>query len=437
VLPFQNMSGDPEQEYFADGMVEDIITALSRIRWLFVIARNSTFTYKGQAVDVKQVARELGVRYVLEGSVRRAGNRVRITGQLIDAINGAHLWADRFDGALEDVFDLQDKVALSVAGVIEPTLQAAETSRSTGRPTADLTAYDLYLRAYAMTLSSTKEIPEALRLLEQAIYREPHYGAALAWAAHCCIRLVTDGRSEDPAADRLKGADFARRALRVAGDDPVILANVALALAGFGEDIGAMIALIDLGGPARRRDRARRKLTASQSPRPHRHVAHRTGRSSFPQLPVRRGSAETAPGDPGGSEFSAVISLSCRVLCAYGPARRGARDCRSAAHCHVGRNAGRQLPAEGRAPRTLLVRLTLGYGRGDMSQSHRLPGDARPGRLHTRGKARASSRKECVSDTMICAALSASAGMWSQARHTRQPIRIIGCLGTPGTETER
>ena len=134
VLPFQNMSGDPEQEYFADGMVEEIITALSRIRWLFVIARNSSFTYKGQAVDVKQVGRELGVRYVLEGSVRKGGNRVRITGQLIDAETGAHLWADRFDGSLEDVFELQDKVASSVAGVIEPALQAAETARSAAPP---------------------------------------------------------------------------------------------------------------------------------------------------------------------------------------------------------------------------------------------------------------------------------------------------------------
>src|SRR5689334_9959829 len=139
VLPFQNMSGDPEQEYFVDGMVEEITTALSRIRWLFVIARNSTFTYKGQAVDVKRVGRELGVRYVLEGSVRRSGIRVRITGQLIDASTGAHLWADRFDGSLEDVFELQDQVAHSVAGVIEPALLAAESARSANRPTSDLT----------------------------------------------------------------------------------------------------------------------------------------------------------------------------------------------------------------------------------------------------------------------------------------------------------
>src|SRR5438876_3635389 len=185
VLPFANMSGDPEQEYFADGMVEEIITALSRIRWLFVIARNSTFKYKGHAVDVKRVSRELGVRYVLEGSVRKAAKRVRITAQLIEAETGVHVWADRFDGTLEDVFDIQDKVASSVAGVIEPALQAAETARSANRPTTDLTAYDLYLRAYAMALSPGRQISEALRLMEQAITRDPRYGPALAWAAFC------------------------------------------------------------------------------------------------------------------------------------------------------------------------------------------------------------------------------------------------------------
>jgi adenylate cyclase len=245
VLPFANMSGDPEQEYFADGMVEEIITALARIRWLFVIARNSTFTYKGQAVDVKQVGRELGVRYVLEGSVRKAGGRVRITAQLVDAQSGTHLWADRFDDSLEDVFELEDKVAASVAGVIEPALQAAETARSAARPTSDLTAYDFYLRASAMHLSSAARIPQALRLMEQAIGRDPRYGPALAWAAACCVRVLMDGRSEDPAADALKGADFAGRALEVAGDDAGVLANAAFALAYFGEDIGAMMALVD------------------------------------------------------------------------------------------------------------------------------------------------------------------------------------------------
>ena len=210
VLPFANMSGDPEQEYFADGMVEEIITALSRIRWLFVIARNSTFTYKGQAVDLQQVGRELGVRYVVEGSVRRGGNRIRISAQLIEAETGTHLWADRFDGSLEDIFDLQDQVASSVAGVIEPALQAAETRRSAHRPTNDLTAYDLHLRAFAMALSSRSQIPAALHLMEQAIERDPHYGSALAYAAVGCTLLLADGRSEDPVADRLKGTDFAR-----------------------------------------------------------------------------------------------------------------------------------------------------------------------------------------------------------------------------------
>jgi TolB-like protein/class 3 adenylate cyclase len=245
VLPFQNMSGDPEQEYFVDGMVEEIITALSRIRWLFVIARNSSFSYKGQSPDVKQVGRELGVRYLLEGSVRKAGQRVRITAQLIDAFTGTHLWADRFDGSLEDIFELQDKVALSVAGVIEPTLQAAEIRRSANKPTNDLTAYDLYLRAYAMVLSSTARSPEALRLMEQAIERDPLYGPALAWAAFCYMRACQDGRSEDPVAEGRKGIDLARRALQVAGDDPGVLANAAVVLSYFGEDIGSTSALVD------------------------------------------------------------------------------------------------------------------------------------------------------------------------------------------------
>ena len=147
VLPFQNMSEAPGQDYFADGMVEEIITALSRIRRLFVIARNSTFTYKDRAVDVRQVGKELGVSYVLEGSVRRVGNRIRIAAQLLDATSGAHLWADRFDGTIEDVFELQDNVASAVAGVIEPTLEREEYRRSIRRPTDDLTAYDLYLQA--------------------------------------------------------------------------------------------------------------------------------------------------------------------------------------------------------------------------------------------------------------------------------------------------
>jgi TolB-like protein/class 3 adenylate cyclase len=246
VLPFANMSGDPEQEYFVDGMVEEIITALSRIRWLFVIARNSTFTYKGRTVDVKEVGRELGVRYVLEGSVRKAGMQVRITGQLIDALAGTHLWADRFDGSLEDVFELQDRVAVSVAGVIEPALQAAEMRRSAARPTIDLTAYDLYLRALASFFPITKErIFAALGLLEQAIAIDRHYGPALSWAANCHVQLVREGWAEEPERSRRKASDLARRALQVAENDPGILANSALVRAHFGEDIGAMIGLVD------------------------------------------------------------------------------------------------------------------------------------------------------------------------------------------------
>jgi TolB-like protein/class 3 adenylate cyclase len=249
VLPFQNMSGDPEQEYFADGMVEEIITALSRIRWLFVIARNSSFTYKGHAVDVKQVGRELGVRYVLEGSVRKAGNRMRITGQLVDAISGAHLWADHFDGTLEDVFELQDRVAISVAGIIEPAVQGAEMRWSAQqRPTDDLTAYDLYLRALTPIRSgevNRESYVKALDLLNQAIQRDSLYAPALALAGSCRSSLDVAGWIDDAGANRDEALRLTRRALAAARDDPNVLANGAYVLAYFGEDIVTSIALID------------------------------------------------------------------------------------------------------------------------------------------------------------------------------------------------
>ena len=189
VLPFQNMSGDPEQEYFADGMVEDIITALSRLRWLFVIARNSSFTYKGRAVDVKQVGRELGVRYVLEGSVRKAGKRVRITGQLIDASTGAHLWADRFDGELADIFDLQDQVTASVVGAIAPKLEQAEIERAKRKPTESLDAYDYFLRGMAAFHQLTRPSnDEALALFSRAIELDPDFASAYGMAARCYLQ---------------------------------------------------------------------------------------------------------------------------------------------------------------------------------------------------------------------------------------------------------
>ncbi len=245
VLPFQNMSGDAEQEYFADGMVEEIITALSRIRWLFVIARNSTFIYKGRAVDIKQVGRELGVRYVLEGSVRRSADVVRITAQLIDAQTGAHLWADRFNGPLQDVFALQDEIALAVAGIIEPTVQAAEARRTVEYPTRDLTAHDLYLRAYAIVLTSTARFREALGLVEQAIARDPNFGLALSFASYCHFRPVFDGRSDDPRADGARSVELARRSLVVAPNDPTVMAHAAIILMYFGEDADAMLNLMD------------------------------------------------------------------------------------------------------------------------------------------------------------------------------------------------
>jgi adenylate cyclase len=244
VLPFANMSGDPEQEYFADGMVEEIITALSRIRWLFVIARNSSFTYKGQAVDVKQVGRELGVRYVLEGSVRKAGNLVRITAQLIYATNGAHLWADRFEGSLQDIFELQDKVAISVAGVIEPTLRQSEIERARRKRPDSLDAYDLYLRAlpYAFT-PMPEDADKALPLLAKAIELEPDYAAAHATIAWCHeARYLRGGMQEET---RLAALHHARLAIAGGSDDAAALAIAGFVIAVCGRDYETALTAFD------------------------------------------------------------------------------------------------------------------------------------------------------------------------------------------------
>ena len=244
VLPFANMSGDPEQEYFADGMVEEIITALSRIRWLFVIARNSTFTYKGRAVDVKQVGRELGVRYVLEGSVRKGGNRVRITAQLIDATNGTHLWADRFDGLLEEVFELQDKVAISVAGVIEPTLRQTEIERARRKRPDSLDAYDLYLRALPHAFTAMPEdADKALALLGKAVELEPDFAAAHAIIAWCQEqRYLRGGLQEETLNAALR---HARRAIAGGSDDAAALATAGFVIAAAGRDYGTALTAFD------------------------------------------------------------------------------------------------------------------------------------------------------------------------------------------------
>ena len=249
VLPFQNMSGDPEQEYFADGMVEEIITALSRIRWLFVIARNSSFTYKGRAVDVKQVGRELGVRYVLEGSVRKGGQRVRIIGQLIDAATGAHIWADRFEGTLEDVFDLQDQVTASVVGAIAPKLEQAEISRAKHKPTGSLDAYDNYLRGigglHAVLEGNREAVSEALRLFYRAIELDPEFASAYGMAAWCYVQRKNFGWINDDAQEGAELGRLARQAARLAKEDAVALYTGGFALARVAGELDAGAALID------------------------------------------------------------------------------------------------------------------------------------------------------------------------------------------------
>jgi TolB-like protein len=231
VLPFQNMTGDAEQEYFVDGMVEEITTAIARLPWLFVIARNSAFTYKGRAVDVKQVAQELGVRYVLEGGVRKAGTRVRITGQLIDTTTGAHIWADRFDGALDDIFELQDQVASNVAGAIEPKLRQSEIERASRKPTANLTAYDLYLRALAQSYRYTEEgVAEAVVLARQALAIDPSYAPAAALVGWCRVPQRWQGWGALSAADVAEACHLARQALETDRDDAETISHAAWTL---------------------------------------------------------------------------------------------------------------------------------------------------------------------------------------------------------------
>ena len=239
------MSGDPEQDYFADGIVEEIITALSHFQQLFVIARNSSFTYKGRSVDVKQAGRELGVRYVLEGSVRKAASRVRITAQLIDALSGAHLWADRIDGTFDDIFDLQDQVTAKVVGAIAPKIEQAEIDRAKHKPTDSLDAYDYYLRAMMYFNQWTREsISEALRLFYKAIELDPGFATAHGLAAWCYVRRRLSGWMKDPLQEMPELERLARRAGELANNDAVALYSGGWALVqvpGYVEEGAALI----------------------------------------------------------------------------------------------------------------------------------------------------------------------------------------------------
>ena len=246
VLPFTNLSSDPEQEYFADGIVEEIITALSRNKQLFVIALNSSFTFKGKSADIKQVARDLGVRYVLEGSVRKSGNRIRISGQLIDAASGAHLWADRYDGALEDVFELQDQVAASVVGAIAPSVSQAEIERAKRKPTSSLDAYDYYLRGQAAHWQYTRDAnDQAVGLYEQAIALDPQFALAYALLAATLNQRRVWGWSTDPAADASRAIAYAKSALRLGRQDPLVLAQSAIVLTAIGDEVELADSLLE------------------------------------------------------------------------------------------------------------------------------------------------------------------------------------------------
>lgn len=246
ILPFQSLSGDPEQAYFADGVVEDIITALSRVRWLFVIARNSSFAYQGRIVDVKQIGQELGVGYVLEGSLRKAADRIRITGQLIEVCTGAHLWAERFEGTLDDIFELQDRIATSVAGAIAPQVELAEIERAKRKPTASLNAYDCYLRGLAhLHRGSRESVAEALSLFQKAIDLDPEFASAHAMGAWCYFWRKVNGWMADRRQEIDEGKRLARRAVELGRDDAVALTRGGHALAHFTDDLNSSIALLD------------------------------------------------------------------------------------------------------------------------------------------------------------------------------------------------
>jgi adenylate cyclase len=246
VLPFENMSGDREQDYFADGMVEDIITALSRFKSLFVIARNSSFTYKGRAVDIKQVGRDLGVRYVLEGSVRKAAGIIRISGQLINAATGTHLWADRFEGNLDDVFALQDKITEAVVSAIAPTVFQAEIDLAARRRPVNLSAYDLGLRASQHFSTMTREaFAEALELCHRALELDPRYGYAAFLAGSCHFVSISQGWAPDVKRATEEAVRLLSLALSIDENDPDVLATVGLGMSYLAGDTDAATEMVD------------------------------------------------------------------------------------------------------------------------------------------------------------------------------------------------
>jgi TolB-like protein len=347
VLPFANLSGDPKQEYFCDGMVEEITTAIARFPWLSVIARNSSFAYKGKAVDVKQVARELGVRYVLEGSVRKAGTRVRIAGQLIDTTTGAHIWAERFDGALDDIFELQDQVASGIAGAVGPELRLAEIERARRKPTASLDAYDFYLRALARCHERTREsCAEEVRLSQQALALDPGYAAVMATIAGCRCLQRNRHWIPDPGPEIEGGIRMARQAIASTRADSEVLTIAGFALAFLAGDNEAALGAIDraialnpnlavawgqralgagLSQPARRGDPGGRARDAAEPARTAKvHVCAGDGVRPPRRRPLRRG-ATVGRGSVAGKCRAARAALQAEPVRPSRPARRGRR----------------------------------------------------------------------------------------------------------------
>jgi adenylate cyclase len=342
VLPFQNLSGDPEQEYFVDGVVEEIITAIARLPWLFVIARNSSFAYKGKSPDLRQVGRELGVRYLLEGSLRKSGNRVRITGQLIDTTTGAHIWADRFDGPLDDIFALQDQVASSVVGAIEPKLRQSEIERATRKPTESLDAWDFYLRALALRYQYTEEsMREAIVLLERALAIDPSYAPAAALIGSCRVNQRAHGLGQASEVEVGEAVRLARRAIEAGKDDPDALWMAAHTLSFFNGEHATAANVVDRAltlNPNSAHACLVRGMLSNMQNRPDQAIAEiEHGMRLSPLDPLRRGFtiimsvAHFAAG-----RYDEAIEWADRTLAAQ-PDYRGAMRFRAASCAYLGR----------------------------------------------------------------------------------------------------